>query len=733
MGRKKKVNKQPMIQVYGGIAVVFSLIVLLHENTGFLGQFFYQVSRFIFGDFYFIVYAAAILVGLIICFTAKLPAMGARRIIGLCLMYTALMMALAIPEDKITGKEVFTRFFADAGDIYNDVIPAGGGIIGAVLYGGFSTLISYVGSWIVIAALMIVGILMIVDMDRIKELFSEMSAKNQAKPKKVKTKSEKVSKKEFNIIETQKTVIPDFDEPEEEPIIEKKPVTVEEPRFVPSAKKTEPAEKNAVAKTPTSSVGYSRTGKKYVKPRLSLLEKATSMNSTANRNNANEKGKLLIEILEQFDVPCTLTDAKIGPSVTKFFVRPEPGIKISRITSLQENIKMALAVKDVRIEAPVPGQSVVGIEIPNADRTSVHMSELLYRVPDKLNRNPLTVALGKDLSGDNVYAEINKLPHLLIAGSTGSGKSVCINSIITCLLLRSTPEEVKLLLIDPKKVEFTPYEDIPHLIGPVINDTREAANALKSIVEIMDNRYNEFHRAGVRNITEYNLKAQEEPEKYKHMVYIVVIIDELADLMLTHGKEVEAHIQRITQLARASGIHLIVATQRPSTDVITGTIKTNIPSRIAFAVSSAIDSRIILDQVGAERLIGYGDMLYIPMGESAANRIQGVYVSDKEINAITDFVKSQGAPEYDDAFVNNSLDGSGDEGVERLSADPAYSEVKRFVAQTKKASTSAIQRRFGFGYNRAARIIDFLEQEGAIGPVNGSKPREVYITEADCD
>ncbi len=389
---------------------------------------------------------------------------------------------------------------------------------------------------------------------------------------------------------------------------------------------------------------------------------------------------------------------------------------------------MELAVKDVRIQAPVPGKNAVGIEIPNVERSTVRMSELLRHVPEKLEDKKLLIALGKDLSGENVYGEIDRMPHMLIAGSTGSGKSVCINSIITTLLLRTTPNEVKLLLIDPKKVEFTPYQDIPNLIGPVINDATEAATALKTIVSIMDNRYNEFHNRGVRDIREYNKKAKTD-STMKPMVQIVVIVDELADLMITNGKDVEASIQRITQLARASGIHLIVATQRPSTDVITGTIKTNIPSRIAFAVSSAIDSRIILDQVGAERLLGYGDMLYIPMGESAPRRIQGVFVSDDEINRITEFVKSQGKPLYDDAFVVG--EGAETQMMGMTSADPLYDDVKKFVATTGKASTSSIQRYFGFGYNRAARIIDYLEQEGAIGPANGSKPREVYITADD--
>lgn len=332
-------------------------------------------------------------------------------------------------------------------------------------------------------------------------------------------------------------------------------------------------------------------------------------------------------------------------------------------------------------------------------------------IPKEYDHRKLLFALGKDLMGNPVYGELNKMPHLLIAGATGSGKSVCVNSIITSVLMRTKPDEVKMLLIDPKKVEFTQYAKIPHLIAPVITSGEEASRALKVIVKMMEDRYDLFSKVGVRNIGSYNIYLENHPEEQlKKMPFIMVVIDELADLMLVAAKEVESSIQRITQLARAAGIHLIVATQRPSVDVITGVIKANIPSRIAFAVSSAIDSRTILDQQGAEKLLGYGDMLYVPVGEQVAIRVQGCYVSDDEVSAICDFCSAQALPRYEDIFVNLSeIDAQG--GAVNEISDPLYEEVKAFVLESQKASTSFIQRKFSIGYSRAARLIDTLEVE----------------------
>ena len=421
----------------------------------------------------------------------------------------------------------------------------------------------------------------------------------------------------------------------------------------------------------------------------------------------------------------------IGPSVTQFEVQTEATVKVSKILGLTDNLKMSLEAKDIRIEAPIPGRNAVGIEIPNEKATPVKMRELVNTISEKDKNEPLLFMLGKDLLGRTITCRIDKMPHLLIAGATGSGKSVCMNSIITSLLLRTKPDEVKMLLIDPKKVEFTPYRAIPHLIGPVINDAAEANNALKVIVRIMDERYNIFAANGVRNIAGYHAllakKPVEERKRMDKMPYIVVIIDELADLMLVAGKEVEASIQRITQLARAAGIHLIVATQRPSTDVITGIIKANIPSRIAFSVSSGIDSRTILDHVGAERLLGNGDMLYMPIGQNSPTRIQGVFVTDDEVERIASACAEQGGPLYDDSFIMLEGVNNNEGGGLEVSDDPLFQEIKDYVIDAQKASTSLLQRRFGIGYNRAARMIDELERSGIIGPAQGSKPREVYV------
>ncbi len=475
--------------------------------------------------------------------------------------------------------------------------------------------------------------------------------------------------------------------------------------------------------------------KPYRLPKVSLLDPIPPRPADhVNEQAADEKGALLINVLHNFGIEAKLIGRSIGPAVTRFEVRPDASVKVSRILNLADDIKMQLAVKDVRIEAPIPGYNAVGIEVPNVAVTPVRMKEVITRIPEAEKDKKLVIALGKDISGKVVTCRLDKMPHLLIAGATGSGKSVCINSIITTLLLRTKPEEVKLLLIDPKKVEFTSYKYIPHLIGPLINDSKQAANALKVMVRIMEDRYKAFADAGVRNMETFNQKVDSMPPtdeegrpKPKKMPYIVVIIDELADLMNVAGKEVEESIQRLTQLARAAGIHLIVATQRPSVDVITGVIKANIPSRIAFAVSSGIDSRTILEHPGAERLLGNGDMLYQPIGESTPIRVQGVYVTDDEVARIAGFCAEQQRPFYDDAFVRLDEADAADGGVVGVSDDPLFEEVKDFVIQAQKASTSLLQRKFGIGYNRAARMIDQLEQDGVIGPAQGSRPREVYL------
>lgn len=478
----------------------------------------------------------------------------------------------------------------------------------------------------------------------------------------------------------------------------------------------------------------------YHLPPMSLLTNiASSKASNINKNSAEVKGQKLIEILSNFGIQARLTNTFIGPSVTKFEIVPDENIKVNKISGISDNIKMGLAAKDIRIEAPIPGRSAVGVEIPNAENVMVRMSELTKSEKFKDKSKQLLFTLGKDLMGEPVYCELNKMPHLLVAGATGSGKSVCMNTIIISYLLRSDPKDLKIVLIDPKKVEFTPYHDIPHLLWPVITDSDMASMMLKKAVVIMEERYDAFADAGVRDIKSFNdlvikhnASVGDSESKMEKMPYIVIIIDELADLMMTAKKEVEASIQRLTQLSRACGIHMIVATQRPSTDVITGLIKSNIPSRISFAVSSSIDSRTILDQTGAEKLLGHGDMLYLPQGESGPIRVQGCFVTDDEIKRITDYCKKQAGPDYDDTYfeIKRNLEGESfsysSESNNPREKDALYDEVVEYVTQAQKASTSLLQRRFGIGYNRSARIIDELEKNGIIGPSNGSKPREVY-------
>lgn len=513
------------------------------------------------------------------------------------------------------------------------------------------------------------------------------------------------------------------------------PVKVKEPTVLESKVEIEP-----VIEDDIEPIHNETKSKVYHMPPMSLLTNiASSKASNINKNSAEVKGQKLIEILSNFGIQARLTNTFIGPSVTKFEIVPDENIKVNKISSISDNIKMGLAAKDIRIEAPIPGRSAVGVEIPNAENVMVRMSELTKSEKFKDKSKQLLFTLGKDLMGEPVYCELNKMPHLLVAGATGSGKSVCMNTIIISYLLRSDPKDLKIVLIDPKKVEFTPYHDIPHLLWPVITDSDMASMMLKKAVVIMEERYDAFADAGVRDIKSFNdlvikhnASVGEGEPRMEKMPYIVIIIDELADLMMTAKKEVEASIQRLTQLSRACGIHMIVATQRPSTDVITGLIKSNIPSRISFAVSSSIDSRTILDQTGAEKLLGHGDMLYLPQGESGPIRVQGCFVTDDEIKRITDYCKKQAGPDYDDTYfeIKRNLEGESfsysSEGNNPREKDALYDEVVEYVTEAQKASTSLLQRRFGIGYNRSARIIDELEKNGIIGPSNGSKPREVY-------
>ncbi|OUT05712.1 DNA translocase SftA [Lactiplantibacillus plantarum] len=463
----------------------------------------------------------------------------------------------------------------------------------------------------------------------------------------------------------------------------------------------------------------------YHLPPLNLLKAPIVANESEMDDWIEQKASALDESLDAFGVNANVVDWTIGPTVTQFQVKPARGVKVSKITNLNDDLKLALAAKDIRIEAPIPGRNTIGIEIPNAKSRPVMLSEVLDSDKFRDSKSPLTVALGVDLFGQPQVTDLRKMPHGLIAGATGSGKSVFINSILVSILYKANPQQVKLLLIDPKAVELVPYNEIPHLLAPVISEPKAASAALKWVVDEMDNRYDKLAAGGARNIEQFNKLADEHDEPALKMPYIVIVIDELADLMMVASSEVQDYIARITQKARAAGIHLLVATQRPSVDVVTGLIKNNIPTRVAFMVASQIDSRTILDASGAERLLGRGDMLYLGNGQPAPIRLQGTFV-DSEIDSITQFVRDQAAPHYE--FQPDSL-------VKHEEAarneDDLMPEALAYIADEDTMSTSKLQRNFSIGYNRAANIIDDLESRGYVSAAKGSKPRDVYFTAAD--
>ena len=470
---------------------------------------------------------------------------------------------------------------------------------------------------------------------------------------------------------------------------------------------------------------------KYVKPPLNLLKVMQGQGGRTSAADLRKNVEILENTLSSFHVSAKVVNVSRGPVVTRYEVQPAPGIKVSKIVNLADDIAMNLAARDVRIEAPVPGKPVVGIEIPNTETSAVGLRELVSSEDFKKLKSPIAFALGKDIAGTNVYADIGRMPHLLIAGATGSGKSVCINSLIISMLYHASPEDVKMIMIDPKVVELNVFNDIPHLLIPVVTDPKKAASAINWAVNEMTMRYRMFAAKGAKDLRKYNeIMLAEEQEKLPH---ILVIIDELADLMMVAPGEVEDAICRIAQLGRASGIHLVIATQRPSVDVITGIIKANIPSRIAFAVSSQVDSRTILDMAGAEKLLGQGDMLFYPSGAPKPVRLQGCFISDKEVEAVTNFLKERTSVDYDTRVLEGISKESASPIAGQEQTDELFMKALEVVMEYDQASTSMLQRRLRIGYARAARLIDQLEESGYISPMDGSKPRQVLITKEEYD
>ena len=647
------------------------------------------------------------------------PDFFTSKLIGLYIFIIGILVfshVKYLENTKLEGLEIITETVNNFMSSKSHV-NVGGGIIGAIFSLLFVTLFALNGTRIVTLALLICGSVMFTGVsmyDAIKAIINKLK-QYKKKEKEIKDKKE-IEKVEDNYDKDDKIVVSSVDELIHMPVEDK--ITVND------------ATGEVIEKVDENS--------NYVYPPITLLDKPTKNKNTDSKETINHNVETLEQVFKDFSLEGKVVAINPGPTVTQYEMEIKSGTKLSKILSLHNEIALALAAKDVRIQAPIPGKSTIGVEIPNKVTAMVTVREILESIPKSMNESKLLVTLGRNIMGRPVYCEINKTPHLLVAGSTGSGKSVCINSIIISILMRAKPDEVKLVLVDPKKVELSMYNGVPHLLAPVVTDPKKANIALKKIVVEMERRYDLFSNSGTKNIAGYNAyidKKNEklsEEEKIKHLPYIVVIIDELADLMLVAAKEVEDSIMRITQMARAAGIHLIVATQRPSTDVITGVVKANIPSRIAFAVSSSIDSRTILDSTGAEKLLGKGDMLFLPQGENIPIRVQGTFLSDDEIKAVVDHTVKQQIAKYDETLIMDDEEMKattmvGSSSREDDYEEPLYNEIVEFVITQGKASASLLQRRFHLGYNRAARVIDLLEDRGIIGPNNGSKPREVLV------
>ena len=473
----------------------------------------------------------------------------------------------------------------------------------------------------------------------------------------------------------------------------------------------------------------------YHFPPLSLLKRAKDKGAN-ERNEIEKNARTLQETLKSFGITVSIINVSVGPAVTRYELQPEQGVKLAKIVSLSNDIKMRLAAADIRIEAPIPGKSAVGIEVPNKNSQVVYLGDILSSPEFQDNKMKLAFGVGKDIAGKVVVTDIAKMPHLLVAGATGAGKSVSINTLIMSILYKYSPEEVRMIMVDPKVVELQVYNGIPHLLIPVVTDPKKAASALNWAVAEMTNRYKSFARLSVRDLSGYNDKvkkmsvADREEEGLEVLPQIIIIIDELADLMMVSAQEVEDAIVRLTQLARACGMHLIIATQRPSVNVITGLIKANVPSRIAFAVSSGVDSRTIIDMNGAEKLLGKGDMLFFPQNLPKPIRVQGAFVSDEEVGRVTDFLKSQGEVEYNDSITSSIEQGSGEESVSSVGGDrdELFYEAAETVIETEKASIGYLQRKFRIGFNRAARIMDQLADAHVVGEEEGTKARRILMS-----
>ena len=732
-----KIYEERNDELLGIFLIVIAILLgvsLYFQATGVVGEILTRGFKVILGRGAYILPFLFLLYGINLIKSERIEV--TVRVVGLIIMFVVVITILHL--DIKPGTEF--KFALEG---------KGGGIVGALILYILRQGLEEVGTYIVLGALGLIGFLLAANLflaniisqirdyiksmvDKLKVKFNKIQARWTQLREQRKKEKRKVKKEIEEELDSQEELKKNKQQSKNKL---KKSISVSNPNSENNkmkssevkdkeedAKKQETKNEEQIREGNFNEVSE-QTDDGYNLPPLSLLQPIENVDSS-EVNQANSQ--VLEETLSSFGVEAEVVDVNYGPTITRYEIHPAPGVKVSKISNLSNDIALSLAASDVRIEAPIPGKAAVGIEVPNQEQVMVHLREILESSEFTESSSKLSVGLGKDIAGKSIVADLSAMPHLLVAGATGSGKSVCINSIISSLLYKGSPEEIKMMLIDPKMVELAIYNKIPHLIAPVVTDARKAAAALKWVVEEMENRYELFASNGAKGIKSYNQQFSAE-EETKKLPYIVVVIDELSDLMMVAANEVEDAICRLAQMARAAGIHLIIATQRPSVDVITGVIKANIPSRISFAVSSQTDSRTILDTGGAEKLLGKGDMLFSPVGSQKATRIQGAFISESEVKDLVKYVKEQENPEYAEKLEKIK---DKEITIETEDKDELYEEAVKLVVD-KRASISMLQRRLRIGYTRAARLIDTMEEEGIVGEHRGSKPREVLIDEDD--
>lgn len=732
---KKKQSASFRLEITGVVLIAIGIIGLL--QLGFVGRGFFALAEMFVGLLSYVLLAGSVILGGYMVIRRKMPHLFSKRLVGIYLIVlgflTYIHMYFIIHNLGANASVISSTWKLVLENLFrpNQVGFVGGGMIGAVITSMTYFLLDRLGTNLIAALLIIYGFSLVSGIS-IRQFFAKVTefvrylfTKGKAateKGKEVKAKHDK--KKAEKVVDVEPEEVIDLIEPIQEekvpPIISNFSSKVEQEKA--------PVEEKTEQKEPDLEMFQQESFENeiYQLPPVDILAPAKVTDQSKEYDQIKINAKKLEDTFESFGVKAKITQVHLGPAVTKYEVQPSVGVKVSKIVSLSDDIALALAAKDIRIEAPIPGKSAIGIEVANQNVAMVSLREVLENNPKNNPEEKLQIALGRDISGEAMMASLDKMPHLLVAGATGSGKSVCINGIITSILLRAKPHEVKMMMIDPKMVELNVYNGIPHLLAPVVTNPKKAAQALQKVVAEMERRYDLFSHTGTRNMQGYNdyVKKQNElnNEKQPELPFIVVIVDELADLMMVASNDVEDAITRLAQMARAAGIHLIIATQRPSVDVITGVIKANIPSRIAFAVSSSIDSRTILDMGGAEKLLGRGDMLLLPVGSSKPTRIQGAFLSDAEVEDVVNYVISQQKAQYSEEMIPDDIPE-----VEGEVTDELYHEAVELVVEMQTASVSMLQRKFRIGYNRAARLIDEMEQRGVVGPHEGSKPRRVNV------